>query len=697
VWVASAVDGRVYRINLARGRSERPVALGGGPAALAAGAGGVWVVGEEAGVLTRLEPRSGVALKSIPVGNGAAGVAVGAGAVWVANRDDGTVSRIDPATDSVTGLVRVGGTPVAIAAAEGAVWVADASGGTIARIDPGSQEVTRRVDVGGSPAALVVAEGSLWAAALAPRSSHRGGTLRYESPPFATCGCIDPAGYDGTSTPVLAAVYDGLVAYRRVQGAAGSALVADLATTVPEPADGGRTYAFRLRSGVRFSNGAPVRPEDFRASIERAIRLAPFPPPFDGLMGAEGCGPKRCDLSRGIEVDPRAQTITIHLRRPDLEFVHKLALSPAWVVPAGSPLRIAKRQPLPGTGPYRIAEFDPARGGRLVRNSVFRSWSPEARPDGFPDAIDVAISDDAAAQVDAVRDGRADAVPTSGVFGAFVPVDDLRALAVADAGSLHVAPSASVDYAFLNVREPPFDDVRVRRAINYAIDRRRIAEFVGGATMTGLACQIIPPGLPAYEPTCRYTRDPNPGGGWSRPDTAKARRLVEQSGTSGSRVEIWAFRGPVDDLVAYLRSVLRRLGYRARVHLLPGGAEYFTFVADSRNHVQLGLTAWVADFLSPSTFFQSNFTCRGLLPRSGANGNLSQFCDPRVDAAFDRAIAAQGPDANRRWAALDRYVAGAAPAVPLTTRRASVLVADRVGNVQQHLQLGPLLDQLWVR
>ena len=85
------------------------------------------------------------------------------------------------------------------------------------------------------------------------------------------------------------------------------------------------------------------------------------------------------------------------------------------------------------------------------------------------------------------------------------------------------------------------------------------------------------------------------------------------------------------------------------------------------------------------------------MPASSANGNLSQFCDRGVDAAFERAAAAAGSQAGELWAAVDRRVMQAAAAVPLTNRRAMVLVSERAGNVQQHVQLGPLLDQMWVR
>jgi peptide/nickel transport system substrate-binding protein len=353
-------------------------------------------------------------------------------------------------------------------------------------------------------------------------------------------------------------------------------------------------------------------------------------------------------------------------------------------------------RPAPGTGPYRIVAFARSRGVRLVRNRRFRSWSAEARPDGFPDAITVTISNDPAAQVAAVQHGRADAVIAAGDFNNRLPFAQDRALALADASHVYTAPTPNVAYLFLNVHERPFDDPRVRRALNYAIDRRRMVELAGGGGLAGLSCQVIPLGLPGYTPTCPFTQRPTPAGSWSAPDLARARRLIAASGTQGARVEVWGFVGRYLRVIRYAGEVLRRLGYRVRIGVQPDPDRYFNYVNDSRHRAQAGFDGWIADFLSPSNFFEP-FTCGQFVRNSRANANVSQFCDHAVDAGYHAALAARGTEANARWAALDRRVLAAAPAVPLFTQRSLMLVSDRVGNAQTHQQLGPLLDQFWVR
>ncbi len=558
VWVTSAVDGQVDRIPLTAAGRDLRIEVPGGPAAIAAGAGAVWVAGEENGVVTKLD-LSGARLNPIRVGNAPAALAVGFGGVWVANRDDGTVMRIDTATNAVSATVHVGGAPVAIVAGLGAIWVADGEG-TVIKIDPGTAQVIGRIPIGSAPAALAIGGRSVWAATTASRASHRGGTLRYEIAPEGgvfQCVCLDPAEPAGNSWPLLSLVYDGLVSFRRVPGVGGATIVADLAETVPQPDSDQLTYTFQLRPGLQFSDGTPVRPTDFRTSIERAIRIDG---PFLSIVGAAACTPERCDLSEGIETDDAARTITFHLQRPDPEFLQDLALPGAVVLPASTPPKLLSRDPAPGTGPYMITAFEPRREIQLRRNPRFRSGSSQTRPDGFPDAITGEISLNVPGEVGAVERDRSDAVVIAGDFGGLERLADAGAIAFADASRVHTGAEPTNSYLFLNVRERPFDQLGVRQAFNLAIDRRRAVALAGGSSLASLSCQILPSGVPGYVPRCPYTRDPTLGGAWSAPDLARARRLIAASGTRGERVNVWS-PPRYATVLRYAGEVLRRLGY----------------------------------------------------------------------------------------------------------------------------------------
>jgi YVTN family beta-propeller protein len=499
VWVANTIDGTVSRIVFAGGGATKAIPVGSAPAGIALGAGAVWVSSETGGNLLQLDPRSGAPIDSIPVGNGPSGVAVGEDGVWVANSQDGTVSRVDPRTDSVVDTIDVGRSPVSVAGGQGMVWVANEGDGTIARLDPSRGEVDKSLSFESSPNALVVAGDTVWASTRPAVSSHRGGVLRVESD-LSQCRCIDPAfgiGHTASLTDqnVSTLVYDGLVAYRRVGGIGGGTLVGNLAVRVPRPTDQGRTYTFQLRRGIRYSNGATVRASDFRDSLERLLTIdRQFASVYyNGIVGASKCSarpPARCDLSAGIEVDDAAGRITIHLAQADPDFLHKLALPLASIIPRGTPLRAARHQAIPGTGSYRIAAFEPNGSVRLVRNPHFRVWSPQGHPDGYPDEIrlrqfDSADVDDFAASRAAVASGDADWIPLTGL-----PGERLRALLTRYAGRVHADPAPLAYWVFLNVHVAPFDDLRVRRALNFAADRRRVIAPAGGAPFIGLTCQI---------------------------------------------------------------------------------------------------------------------------------------------------------------------------------------------------------------
>jgi peptide/nickel transport system substrate-binding protein len=572
-------------------------------------------------------------------------------------------------------------------------------------VDARTRRATATIAVGSTPAGLVPFGGRLWVSALPARSSHRGGTLRVRSAASDFCACLDPADYDEHIWPELGIAYDGLVGYRRTAGVAGGTIVPALATTVPRPSTDGLTYAFRLRPGVRYSDGSPLHMADVRASFERMLQVNAGPVPADlysALPGAAECarGRKPCDLSKAIVGDEASRSVTFHLLRPDPDLPHKLALPLASIVPARTARRLPTKLPPPGTGPYRVASFDAHHGMRLVRNRYFRSPSPDARPDGLTDAIAVTFAKpDPKADVASVERSGQDLVRLDTHY--FEPASRslVRRLVARDAGRLTFENQLATDYMFLNVHEPPFDDVRVRRALNYATDRGAVSALAGGPYTARPTCQILPPGEPGYRPYCPWTLHPSRAGGWVAPDVDRARSLIAASHTAGQRVVVWA-AGPRADVARYFAGLLRRLGYRSSVRIVPSPDAYFPAISDSRRHVQIGVYGWIADYLSASTSIVPNFSCAALVPNSPDNNNPSQFCDRRADGLIDRALARESADPGTvagLWRKVDRRVVNDAPVVPLVNTRTAVLLSPRTGNVQQHPFWGTLLEQVWVR
>jgi peptide/nickel transport system substrate-binding protein len=477
-------------------------------------------------------------------------------------------------------------------------------------------------------------------------------------------------------------------------------VVPDLAVSLPSPTDGGTTYTFQLRRGIRFSDGELVRPEDFRRALERDLILGPYGAyggPFAAVIGGAACAahPRHCDLSRGVVTDDAANTVTFHLVAPNPEFLARLTLPDAVAVPLGAPLHDVGLHPLPTTGPYEFAKASPPVGS-VVRNPYFHEWSHAAKPDGYPDRLVYRLVASSAAELGPVERGSADYALDG------VAPDRLAEVQTRFASRLYVNPNPNVDALVLNTRVAPFNDVRVRRAINYAVDRAKIARLLGQGTR--LTCQTLPPFIPGYRRYCPYTLDPNPAGIWDGPDLAKAERLIALSHTRGTRITIYnlgQYHLDYTPAVPYLVALLDQLGYPTQVKDLSSEANPSPNFADSRARAQAAIGSFSPQYLSASQLIQVNFACNSYKPDSISNANLSEFCDPRLDSEIQRALAAEGdnsPDIGSLWTKADRTVTDDAPWVPLTTQSTLDFVSPRVGNYQYSFQAGGVLvDQLWVR
>lgn len=568
-------------------------------------------------------------------------------------------------------------------------------------IDPATNLVTRRVGVGSTPVAIAAGRTALWMSAQPAPGSHRGGTLRMASP--LGLDSIDPAlAYTPESVnDALIMTNDGLVTFRRAGGSDGTQIVPDLAVSIPESEDGGTTWTFKLRRGIRYSTGRLVQPADFRYALERDFKLhSPGTGFYAGLVGAAACvaKPNRCDLGGGVVADAASQTVTFHLIAPDPEFLDKLALSFADAVPAQTSPGHAGSLPLPATGPSKISDYQPQRGLTLVRNPYFRLWSSLAQPDGFPDRILWNAALPVGAATTAVEQGRAD------VLFPAPPGKRLSELETQYASQLHTHPDAAETYVFMNTRLPPFDDLRVRRALSYALDRGEIVRLHGGRLSAEPTCQFIPPLLPGYRPYCPYTRDPRKNGVWTAPDLIKARRLIAASGTRGMRVVVWSLKvEPFQSEMRYVTSLLGRLGYRASIKF-PGDSNYFGAIGDSRNRAQVGETAWKKDYADPSNFIDQQFRCSAFQSASPSNINVSEYCDLAADALIAKAEAlatTNSQAANRLWARIDRRIVDQVPdARPNTAPRDRLRLQTR-GQLPVQPAVGrpdrPALDPLNVR
>jgi peptide/nickel transport system substrate-binding protein len=683
VWVANVRDSTIQRLD-ASGEVGPPVGVAAGPIAIAADSSGLWVASEQAAAVTRIEPATGVTLAAPnPLQPGRpTSLAVGGGAIWVAT-SDGTLRRIDPQAYRVTDLITVGGSPVAVLVTDDAVWLADEQG-DIKRYDiaePSSQKAASLT--GSAPSSLVAVDRDVWVAAGARPESHFGGILHevfVEGYPHG----LDPALSNFHDAALLQS--DGLVGYRRAGGVAGATLLPSLAKSIPQPTNGGRRYTFELRQGLVYSNGQPVKPEDFRRAIERSFQVAdtdgavqgPFR--FASIVGTERClnqpsadSPplpvERCDLAQGIETDEAANTVTINLSEPDVELLHTLALPNAYPIPAGVDMNAPIEGALLGTGPYVVSLVSETEI-RFTRNPQFTVWDAEVRPNGFPDEIVWQIGTDAEQLAGMVERNQADVMWLGGPNE--VSAESMDRLQLNVPGQIHFGTS-SVRMAELSPGGPPFDSLEARQALNLAVDRDHLAKLRGGAPAALTTCQVLPPATKAYQPYCPYTLEPDPGGQWHGRDFDRAKQLVAESGTAGNPVVVGAV-GPRHAFVQdYMVDVLNELGYEASAdttYEVPGQVFVGTF------------------FGTPSELL-GFYTCA-----AGAG-----YCDEDYDRLVDEAQLLEATDpaaAVQKWTEVDHRLVEIGWVVPLMNEGAA-FVSERVGNYQFGSSYGILLDQMWVQ
>jgi peptide/nickel transport system substrate-binding protein len=526
-------------------------------------------------------------------------------------------------------------------------------------------------------------------------TSHRGGTLKLLAK--AAGGTLDPqVNYTLQYWQLYQATYDGLLAFKKAGGSGAFEVVPDLAQSLPKPTNGGKTWVFTLRKGIKFSNGQSVTVKDVVASLQRIFKVkSPTSGSFyAGIVGAKAClaKPASCTLKGGVSANAKANTVTINLIAPDPEFKYKLAVPHASIVPASSPPNDAGTKPIPTTGPYYFASYNPNKQLVLKRNPYYKEWSKDAAPDGYPDQITQSFGLTVEAQITAIENGQYDWTLES------PPADRLNEIGTKYASQAHVETLTAFWYAPMNTRLAPFNNLKARQAVNFAIDRNALVKIFGGPKLATPSCQVLPPGFPGHVDYCPYTK--NPGKTWSAPDLAKAKQLVKESGTAGQKVAVVSADDEVNKATAvYLQSVLNSIGYKASVKPISGNI-FFTYAQNTKNKVQINVQQWYQDYPAASDFLHVLFGCESFHPGSDSSINIAGFCDKSINAKMHHALATALDNeaaANAEWAKIDKLVTDAAPMATLFTPKHIDFLSKRVGNFVFSKQFYWLVDQSWVQ
>ncbi len=553
---------------------------------------------------------------------------------------------------------------------------------------------------GAAVAAVALALAGCGANSSSPSTSssakgHSGGVFTILA--NSSFGVADPAqNYTLQEWQLLIDTGDGLTAFAKVGGVPGTKVVPDLATSIPLPTNGGKTYVFHIRHGIKFSNGQTLKPSDFVTTFERQFTV-PGPTSFySGIVGASACSTKGCSLSKGVIANDSAYTLTINLTAPDPEIMDQLTLPFAYAVPASTSLKLTGNNVPPGTGPYMWKSYNPNTEAVLVRNPYFHVWSKLAQPAGYPNEIIEKYGLQVSDEVTEVENNEANEV----FDGDQIPSDQLTQLNSAKyAGQVHVNTLTADWYFALNTRTAPFNNLQARQAINDAANRTAYVKIAGGPSLAVPACQILPPNFPSYKAYCPYTTGKQTV--WSGPNVAKAKALVKASGTLGDKVVVDGTNDQVGTALAeQMVSDLNSIGYKATTQLLSTGAQY-PFIQNSTNSAKWNVawSAWYQDYPAPADFLNVLLGCNTIHPNSDASPNIAAYCNKSTQAQINKAESEEATDpsaAATLWTQIDHEDTNAAPWVDLYNPKQIDFLSKDVHGYEWNPQWYILIDQLWL-
>jgi YVTN family beta-propeller protein len=667
LWVAP-FSGELTRVDPQTGNVVHPqLDPNAAPAGIDVGPDAVWVSDSGAGSVTRVDPTGLV--RSGTVGHGPSGIAAGYGGIWVADTGDDAVVRIDPDTRAVTKTIPVGHAPLGVALGAGSVWAADSGDGTVTRIDPKTEKPVATIEVGSSPQAITVVGGRAWVTVAAQTISPTkvaggGGSARLDA--SSDVSSMDPAlAYDPLSWQLLYATCAKLLNHPDTGGTAGSQLVPEVARSLPTRSADGKTYTFKVRPGFRFSSqsGEPVTAQTFKETIERTLSpkmKSPVASEFSDIVGASTYMAGTSAHIAGVVV--RGDTLMIRLTAPAPDLPARMAEPGMCAVPSETPIDPRGVRVIPSAGPYRVSSYTPGQGIVLTRNRNYHGNRPH-RLSRIELTVDVP-GQRAVAQVQA---GAADYAVDGEVSSANAPTLAARYGPESPAAKrghqqYFVKSATGLSFYALNTHRPLFADVRLRRAVNYAIDRTTMARL--GHEGTRLPEQptdhYLPPGVPGYSATHSYHLTP---------ELTKAKALAK--GHAGATAVLYTCDvSPCDQLAQVIKSNLAAIGLRVEVKAFPPDTLYAK-LATPGEPFDLAPLDWSPDYLDPDAML--NFLLEG-------GTVIPTFSDPTYRARLAAAARLTGAQRYLAYARLDADLArNAAPWIAYVDESSHDFFSARMG------------------
>lgn len=541
--------------------------------------------------------------------------------------------------------------------------------------------------VRGIPTAAGVSACLAWlAAGCAPAAAYRrgsGDTLRLAL--RTDVNSLDPAiAYDLESWPLVRLVNQGLLDYDD-----GTNLVPWLARELPSVSPDGRTFTFRLRPGIRFSNGRELAAADYVYTLERILDPATRSPGdgfFRNIVGARAFQAARARRGAGRAAAepahvsglraPDRYTLQIRLEQPDLSFANVMALPFTYAVPREEVARHGQdfyRHPV-GTGPFVLREWRRGLRIRFARNPFY------AQPDPVRlRAVEVLVGADELVQQMMFERGELDLAPRIPDPDFIRVTTDPRLRACVQS-----MPASAVQYLAMNCELKPFDDRRVRQAMNHALNQERLLRVLN---RQGLAARgVLPPPMAGFSPGLPdYPYDPD-----------RARELLRAAGyPSGFSVPLWLSADDARSLkmAQAVQQDLAQVG--VRVELRPVAGTIFGEATGRRKHVQLCHGTWYQDYPDPSNFLDVLLSGDRIVDVHC--NNKAFYSNPRVNALL-RSAARETDRARRlrQYQEVERRVVEDAPWVFLYFPKVYMLHQPWLKGMKMHPVWPNRYERLWI-
>jgi peptide/nickel transport system substrate-binding protein len=495
-------------------------------------------------------------------------------------------------------------------------------------------------------------------------SGKEGGTLTGTYASFPDY--LDPGlSYTVEGWTAMYDTYLPLLTYAHANGAAGSKVVPALAESLPKVSDGGKTYTLTLRKGLKYSDGTPVKASDFTSTIERLFKInSPGSFFYEDIVGAEEFAKTKSGGIAGIKTDDKTGKIEIDLVSPRGTFTNELGMLFAALLPPGTPAKNLTTDPPPATGPYVINKSEQGRSWSYVRNPQWAKNNSAIMPDlpsGHVDRIEMKVVRNDSTQVNEIERNKADWMQTPISADLYNKVKDKY-----EGTQFRIEHPINLYLFWINTTKAPFDDLKVRQAVNYAVDTAALERIYAGSLAA--THQILPEGMPGHEPP--FNLYPH--------NMAKAKQLIKEANPSDRNITVWTDNeSPNDEAGAYYEGVLNELGFNAKLKTV-NADNYYTIIGnESTPDLDTGWLSFYEDYPHPNDFFQPMLSGESIAPTG--NTNLARIDDPKLNAKIAKLGAEPlGPQQEAEYAELDKEFMELAPMVPYGTNTVSTFVDSEI-------------------